>query len=226
MKPDYAEAFSLYTRTGARKYLNGAERKRVLNAAAVLAPGERLFVVSLAFTGARISEALALSASSFQIDTGLVAIRTLKRRRHHFREVPIPPQIMAALDRHFHLGAIQRDLRRSDHRLWPWSRTKAWRLVKRVMHEAGLSGSHACPKGLRHAFGVATLGIVPLNIRQKWLGHARPETTHIYSAVCGPEEIAFAARFWNSSSEVEGGDHPVHAAAGELAAASLASRCW
>ena len=64
------------------------------------------------------------------------------------------------------------------------------------MVPAGLSGVRACPKGLRHAFGVATLGVVPLNVRQKWMGHARPETTDIYSAVCGPEEIEFAERFW------------------------------
>jgi integrase len=64
------------------------------------------------------------------------------------------------------------------------------------MDAANVSGVQACPKGLRHAFGVATLGIVPPNLRQKWLGHARSETTDIYSAVCGPEEAAFAKLFW------------------------------
>lgn len=196
MKPDYAEAFSLYTRTGARKYLNGAERKRVLSATAALPPHQRLFARTLAWTGARVSEVLALTPSSFQIEPGLVAIRTLKRRRHHVREVPIPPKLMSALNRTFHLKTIQRNPRLADHRLWPWHRVTAWRLVKRVMRAAGLSGVRACPKGLRHAFGVATLGIVPLNIRQKWMGHARPETTDIYSAVCGPEEVEFAQRFW------------------------------
>jgi integrase/recombinase XerD len=105
---------------------------------------------------------------------------------------------MRMLDRHFHLSA-RRDPFDADRRLWPWSRTTAWRLIKRVMEAAGVSGVCACPKGLRHAFGVATLGIVPLNVRQKWMGHARPETTDIYSAVCGPEEIAFAANFWKQS---------------------------
>jgi integrase/recombinase XerD len=200
MKPGYAEAVSLYTQTGDRKYLNGAERKRVLNAAAVLAPDQRLFVLTLALTGARISEVLALTPSSLQIEPGIIAIRTLKRRRHHVREVPVPPKLMTALSRRFHLTAIRRDPRRADHRLWPWSRTTAWRLIKRVMDVAGVSGVRACPKGLRHAFGVATLGIVPPNIRQKWLGHARPETTDIYSAVCGPEERAFAARFWRHAA--------------------------
>lgn len=199
MKPDCADAYSLYTRTGARKYLNGAERQRVLRATAALPADQRLFARTLAWTGARVSEVLALTASSFQVEPGLVAIRTLKRRRHHVREVPIPPKLMSALDRTFRLKAIQRDPRHADDRLWPWSRTTAWRLIKRVMEAADLSGARASPKGLRHAFGVATLGIVPLNIRQKWLGHARPETTDIYSAVCGPDEIAFAERFWRNA---------------------------
>jgi integrase len=71
------------------------------------------------------------------------------------------------------------------------------------MGDAGLSGARACPKGLRHAFGVATLGVVPPNIRQKWMGHARPETTNIYSAVCGAEELYFAEQFWRRTFEAK-----------------------
>jgi len=200
MKPGYTETPSLYTQAGFRKYLNDSERRHVLTAAASLAPNQRLFVLTLAWTGARVSEALALTSSSFQVELGIVAIRTLKRRRHHVREVPISRKLMAGLDRYFHLKANQRDPRRADHRLWPWSRTTAWRVVKRVMDAANVSGARACPKGLRHAFGVATLGIVPPNLRQKWMGHARPETTDIYSAVCGPEEVAFAKLFWAEQS--------------------------
>jgi integrase/recombinase XerD len=196
MKQARAEGLGLYTPTGSRKYLNGRERRRVFNAAGGLAPEKKLFVLTLACTGARVSEVLALTASSFQVHDGIVAIRTLKRRMYHVREVPIPPRLGTALNRHFHLTTTQRDGRNAHHRLWPWSRTTAWRLIKHVMGLAGVSGAGACPKGLRHAFGVTTLGIVPANVRQKWLGHARPETTDIYSAVCGPEEMAFARQFW------------------------------
>lgn len=197
MKSDHVEGFSLYTNSGFRKYLNASERRRVLSAAQTFEPDERLFALTLAWTGARVSEVLALTPLSFQIGPGLVAIRTLKRRRHHVREVPIPRKLVVALNRHFRLTRLQQNARRADSRLWPWSRTTAWRLIKRVMTKAGVVGTQACPKGLRHAFGVATLGIVPFSIRQKWLGHARAATTDIYSAVCGPEEIAFARSFWN-----------------------------
>jgi integrase/recombinase XerD len=194
-----AEA-GLYAADGARKYLNQAERQSALAAMAALPADQALFALTLAWTGARVSEVLALTPSSFQVEAGLVAIRTLKRRRHHVREVPLPPHLMAALDRHFHLSIVRRDPRRVDRRLWPWHRATAWRLIKRVMNRIGVHGRRACPRGLRHAFGVATLGIVPLNVRQKWLGHARPETTDIYSAVCGPEEIAFARQLWRCTS--------------------------
>src|SRR5438874_13789326 len=39
--------------------------------------------------------------------------------------------------------------------LWPWSRMTAFRRVQEVIAAAGIpDGPHACPKGLRHGFGV------------------------------------------------------------------------
>ena len=187
----------LYATDGARKYLNRAERQSVLDAAAELPADQALFVLTLAWTGARVLEVLALTRTSFQIDAGVVAIRTLKRRRHHIREVPIPPELMAALDRHFGLSSRRRDLPSADQRLWPWHRVTAWRLVKRVTTLCQITGRRASPRGLRHAFGVGTLQAgVPLNITQRWLGHAKIDTTAIYGAVMGPEEQLLAGRFW------------------------------
>ena len=63
-----------------------------------------------------------------------------------------------------------------------------------------MSGRCACPRGLRHAFGVGTLQAgIPLNLAQRWLGHARISTTAIYADVCGDEEQAFAAMFWRAN---------------------------
>jgi integrase/recombinase XerD len=39
---------------------------------------------------------------------------------------------------------------------------------------------------------------VPLNLVQKWLGHARMETTAIYLQATGPEEREMAERMWAS----------------------------
>ena len=82
-------------------------------------------------------------------------------------------------------------------RLWPWERTTAWRRVQAVMADAGLQGPHASPKGLRHAFGVRAVNAgIPLNMVQKWLGHAQLSTTAIYADAVGAEEQAIAAKMW------------------------------
>jgi integrase/recombinase XerD len=193
----HIQAFSLYAPDGARKYLNRDERLRVLTATTALKPAEALFVLMLAWTGARVSEVLAVMPSSFQVERGVVAICTLKRRRHHVREVPLPPELLAALDRHFVLSNQRRDPHEADSRLWPWHRATAWRIIKKVMRRSGVAGRCACPRGLRHAFGVGTLQAgVPLNLIQRWLGHARMTTTAIYTGASGPEETAFARQFW------------------------------
>ena len=198
MADNFAGGLSLYSRAGERKYLNLHERQRALAAMAVLPPERALFALTLAWTGARVSEVLALRADSFQIECGLVSIVTLKRRGACMREVPIPPEPMAALDRQFKLRKLQRDPQTANCRLWPWSRWTAWRLVKGAMLEAGIVGRPACPRGLRHGFGVGTLqALVPLNLVQRWMGHARISTTAIYADASGDEEAAFAARFWD-----------------------------
>jgi integrase/recombinase XerD len=198
----HPQPLSLYAADGARKYLNGDERRRVLAAIEFLEPDQALFALTLAWTGARVSEVLALTASSFQVERGIVALRTLKRRKHHTREVPIPPELMAALDRHFGISPKQRDPREADCRLWPWHRTTAWRLTKAVMRRAHVFGLPASPRGLRHAFGVGSLQSgVPLNLLQRWLGHARIATTAIYADACGPEETQLARRFWLSAAQ-------------------------
>ncbi len=74
-------------------------------------------------------------------------------------------------------------------RLWPWSRTTDWGRVKQVMENAGIVGSHASPKGLRHSFGVhAVQSGVPLNLVQRWLGHAKMATTAIIGALATAKE--------------------------------------
>jgi integrase/recombinase XerD len=194
-----AQPLSLYAPDGGRKYLNRNERGRALAAMGRLEPAEALFALTLAWTGGRVSEVLALAATSFQIDLAVVSLRTLKRRKLAMREVPIPPKLMDALNDHFHLGVRQHDPDDARARLWPWHRVTAWRLIKRVMSKTGVRGLRASPRGLRHGFGVGSLQSgVPLTLVKRWLGHARISTTEIYLDVCGPEEIALAERYWQS----------------------------
>lgn len=199
-----AGAGGLYTAQGARKYLTRGERQRVLPALDGPLSDTDLLALTLAWTGARVSEVLALTAQSFQLDGNVIALRTLKRRRPVMREVPVPAALMAALDARFGLSVAQReDLQEeAGARLWPCCRATAWRRVKAAMKEAGIVGRHACPRGLRHGFGVGTLQSgVPLTLVQRWLGHARLTTTAIYAEVSGPEERGFAESFHRWTGE-------------------------
>jgi integrase len=196
----HTESFSLYAANDNRKYLNQEERRRALAAMDALRTDRALCAFTLAWTGARISEVIALMPASFQVQRCIVSIRTLKRRRHVVREVPIPPWLMAALDRHFAIAAAQKDPERAGQRLWPFHRVTGWRNIKQVMMIARIAGPAACPRGLRHAFAVGTLQAgVPLPLLKRWLGHARLSTTAIYADVCGPEEQAFASQFWRAN---------------------------
>jgi site-specific recombinase XerD len=65
------------------------------------------------------------------------------------------------------------------------------------MTAAGIPKGVSKPKALRHGFGVAgTQSGVPLNIIQRWMGHARLDTTAIYTNAVGDEERALAKRMW------------------------------
>jgi integrase len=153
----------------------------------------------LAWSGGRISEVLALTPTAIDLETGVATIETLKRRKRGIvRQVPLPDEVLGELDRVFRLRHRQRDPKLAFERLWRWSRTTAWRYVKAVMATAGIAGTPAMPKGLRHGFGVnAYQSCVPPHLVQRWLGHASLRTTSIYADVVGPEERAFAARMWS-----------------------------
>jgi integrase len=199
MHKNAASAGSLYTATGQRKYLNADERRRFLSAVEACPRAElRTLCLTLAYTGCRISEALALTAANIECEGGFIAIRCLKKRSEKIviREVPVPGNLLNALDDTHDLASIERSTR-----LWTFGRCRAWQLVKSVMTLAGISeGIHATPKGLRHGFGLhAIRSGVPLNLVQRWLGHASMTTTAIYLQAIGNEEREIAARMWTAS---------------------------
>jgi integrase/recombinase XerD len=189
---------TLHGISGARKYLNATERRR-FQAAASRAPAEvRLFCLLLLWSGCRVSEVLALTPASVDLDRSVVTIETLKRRRRGLiREVPLPKPLVPELEGQFSIRTEQRNSHSSYRRLWAWSRTTAWRRLKSIMASADIHGLSASPKGLRHTFGVTAFQAnIPSHLVQRWLGHASLRTTAIYGQVSGREERAFAARMW------------------------------
>jgi integrase/recombinase XerD len=194
-----AEPMTLHAAGGARKYLNVAERKRFAAASKTLPPEPRAFCLLLMWSGCRISEGLGVTPLAIDREAGTVAFMTLKRRKTSIvRQVPIPAALIEELTKVFNLQNREQDVHLRGVRLWRWSRSSAWRWVKVVMKRAGLSGSAAMPRGLRHTFGVAAFQAVPPHIVQRWLGHASLRTTGIYGDVSGNEEHLFAERIWES----------------------------
>ena len=182
----------LITDDGKRKYLTLEEQERFLFATSKLdRPEVRTFCDTLAFTGCRISEALALNVGSIDLSAKTITFKTLKQRdkiRH--RHVPIPPQHLEAL-------ALVHDIRKRQKSksaatkkapLWDFKRAMASRHVAVAMAAAGIEGAHACPKGLRHGFGVR-MAQKTRNPRlvQKLMGHMKMENTAIYMDLVGEE---------------------------------------
>jgi integrase/recombinase XerD len=190
----------LHTTDGIRKYLTAGERADFLRAAALGDREVRTLCMTLAYAGCRLSEALALTADRVDRAAGVLVFESLKKRRTGiFRSVPVPPALLDALDLAHGLRALQtRRGKGRGVRLWPWSRMTGWRAVHAVMAAAGLDGVAASPKGLRHGFGVAAVSAgIPLNLVQKWLGHAQLSTTAVYANAVGAEEKDIARRMWN-----------------------------
>jgi integrase/recombinase XerD len=194
-----ASGMQLHTIDGARKYLTASERALFLKTAEIGDRDVRTLCMTLAYAGCRLSEALALTADRVDLAAGVLVFESLKKRRSGvFRVVPVPPALLDTLDMVHGIREWQGKRGKGrDVRLWPWSRMTAWRQVHAVMEGAGLSGPHASPKGLRHGFGVAAVSAgIPLNLVQKWLGHAQLSTTAIYADAVGAEEKDIARRMW------------------------------
>ena len=189
------EGLSAFDGNGRRKYLNAAENERFLAATSKVGAEMEAFSLFLYYTGCRISEALALRFDDIQLEEGIVAIRTLKRRRKKVvRRIPIPALLLEKL----------KVVDASEDRIWTCSRTTAWRWIRRVMALANVAGAQASPKGLRHGFGVrAVLNDVPLNKIKTWMGHAKLSNTEIYLDVQDEEERTLMTRTWSRQSSAE-----------------------
>jgi integrase/recombinase XerD len=192
------EADNRYT-DGSRKYLTQGERQAFLDAAAHFPRDMHTLCAVLTWTGCRVSEALALTADRVDVTDSTIRFECLKKRRRGvFRAVPVPPDLLQTLTMAYDLRRLQQRKDRGQAvRLWSWSRTTAWRHVHAVMRAAGLTGIHATAKGLRHSCGVAAVqASIPLNLVQRWLGHASLLTTAIYADAVGAEERQMASRMW------------------------------
>jgi len=188
------EGAGLFDLKGGRKYLNAAEQKAFADVVRKEADAQvRLFLWTLLCCGCRISEALQLTWDRVDLAEKTLVFETLKRRKKGlYRAVPIPEFMVEEFN-----AIAMND--RKPQRVWTFSRTTGYRIVKRAMGEAGITGTRGCPKGLRHAFAMAAVNkAIPLSEVQKWMGHASPQTTAIYLDFKGEEERKMASRIWEN----------------------------
>ncbi|MDY0958994.1 site-specific integrase [Sphingomonas sp. CFBP8993] len=183
---------TIYNQHGQRKYLTSQEIDAFIRVARSCSTDIKTFCCMMAFTGCRISEALAMTKDSIDFEAKHVVIRCLKKRgKCVYRAVPLPASYLKILQCWF------QTLNGANDRLWPWSRMTGYRRICEVMSDAMVQGSYASPKGLRHGFGVRAIqASVPLTLVQRWLGHADIKTTAIYTSAVGPEEREIASRMW------------------------------
>lgn len=188
--------FSLLDRTGQRKYLTPIERAAFIAAALVSEPATGLFCLTLALTGARISEVLSLTPDLVDAGNNTITFETLKRRKRGiFRSIPVPSELIVRL--HAYASSSNETKSKSCGRIWWFSRPTAWKRVKHIMHTANIPASIAKPKSLRHAFAVeAVQRRIALSVIKKWLGHSKIETTAIYADPVGDEERRLAQLMW------------------------------
>ena len=205
-----AQEISLYDKHGQRLYLTPDERRAFLKAADSFPREVRSLCHLMAWTGCRISEALEMMPLRVDLANSAAIFRSLKKRnKSHWRSVPISPALLDMLDLVHNIRSVTNKDKltgKGNYLLWPWSRSTAWRRIKEVMHKAGIEGAQATPKGLRHGFAIYALSRcdVPLNMLQKWLGHADIATTAIYCNALGEEEKEIASRMWNAEQRKAG----------------------
>jgi len=190
----------LFNADGNRLYLTQSERQAFLDTARLERPEVRTFAETLAYTGCRISEALALVPKRIALEECRIVLRSLKKRREDvYRVVPVPSEYIDTLDMVHRVRKTQKCKKTANQCLWLWTRQHVTtEIIKPLMIKAGIpDGAHRTSKGLRHAYGVnAVTRNIPLNMLQKWMGHADMKTTAIYANAVDEEEAGLAAKMW------------------------------
>ena len=191
---------TLFDTAGNRKYITPEERERFYTSTGDVSKDWRMFGLMLYYTGCRPTEALNLKIKDIDFSAGAVTINTLKQRREGvYRQIPLPDDYLTGLDNSFDLRTMQKRSKPRNSYIWGWSRRQGYNVIKRIMEIAEIEGVQASPKGLRHGFAIACLDKgLPLNMVQKWMGHASIETTAIYANATGKEERSLLAKLWEA----------------------------
>ena len=139
-----------------RKYLTADERQRFLEAARLAPrPTDQTFAITLAHTGARVSEALAVRPMDIDLEVASIRIGPGSAAPSTGARSPSLPSCSAPLSSFTRSARRRRGPPASPR--WPWSRPTAHRKIAKTMADAGVEDPQACPQGLRHGFGIVAV---------------------------------------------------------------------
>lgn len=190
----------LYDDAGDRLYLTVKERELFREASKNESREHRMFCHILLNTGCRPQEALNLKVRNIFLDEMCIQFRSLKKRKFdkkgnpklpEYRTVPVQESFIDLLDLTFNLKRKMKNKESQNDLLFNMHRQTAYRAVVSSMEKAGIVGSMAMPKGLRHGFAIALLmgeKPAPIHVVSKLLGHSDVKTTEIYLQVVGDEK--------------------------------------
>jgi integrase len=183
------------------KYYNSNEIKKILSKQLKNKNyNYYLLCLTLAYTGARVSEVLELRKKDIveipNSETGeseyYLKLITLKHRKPTYRHIPLHHKLQSELSSYVLLKKL-----RSKEKLFDISRKTAFNWVKKACALVNLDDGRAHPHTFRHSFGIAVMmkKDIKLRVLQKWLGHAKIESTLIYQDIIASDTKDFMKDF-------------------------------
>jgi site-specific recombinase XerD len=160
----------------------GLTREQVhalFTAARAHSPRSEALVRLLVLNGLRISEALGARIEDLGHDRGH-RVLTIRRKGGRRAKTPLTPDVQVALD--VVVGERGTGPLFTSATGKPLDRTAAWRLLRRLAHDAGLpSADRISPHSARHTYATTALDAgVSLRDVQDSMGHRDPRTTRQY----------------------------------------------
>ncbi len=166
------------TRSRVIERLSQDEERRLIEAA-YRAPGTRgLLVKTLFQTGARVSEFVGIQVADVFFDEQMILIQKGKGGKQRY--VPILAELAQELQTHLR-GRTEGYLFETNRHA-AFSPRRIQQLVKEIADSAGII-KRVSPHVLRHSVATTLLEKgMPLEHIQKFLGHAKLDTTQVYAA--------------------------------------------
>jgi len=186
-------------------YVTRDQARAIINAAETTMHG--LLLETLWQSGGRVTEVLRLRPADLVKEEGALKLANLKQRTRgqNHKLVYVSPELMSQL-RQFatsaRLRATDAFFRSRESGSTPMSYEQCWRLIRHYAALAdvqviGADGQLRPPNGRDFRHGAAVHQVrqgIPLSEVQQQLGHARIDTTSIYTKLANPERRALADR--------------------------------